>query len=58
MQQIQEWFDRIAGVSPQEYARLRTAESVFRQPGFDPAPFQKPACWRRRARIGVQRSRG
>ena len=58
MQQLQEWFDRLAGVSAQAAARQRAAEAVFRQPGFDSAPFERPAFWRRSARIGRGRARG
>ena len=58
MQQLQEWFDRLAGVSAQATARQRAVEAVFRQPGFDPTPFERPAFWRRRARVALGRARG
>ncbi len=57
MQQLQQWFDRLAGVSAQVVARQQAVEAVFRQPGFDPAPFERPAFWRRQARIGQGRAR-
>lgn len=60
MIQIQEWFDRLVGISPETSGRPGTALSPFGRPPFDAAAFQKPACWRRRpgaARLGPNPSR-
>ncbi len=58
MKQLQQWFDRLAGVSAQAAARQRTVEAVFRLPGYDPVLFERPAFWRRRARVGLGRTGG
>ena len=47
MNQLQRWFDRIAGVTEEERRRMDFAQSFFGQRGFDTTPLQTPACWRR-----------
>lgn len=53
MSHLQEWFERIAGVTQEEQARRAFAHALFSKPQFDPSAFQKPACWRRK-RMSVQ----
>lgn len=48
MNQIQAWFERIAGVTLEERERRAFAHEIFGRPPFDPAAFQRPACWRRK----------
>ena len=58
MNHIQEWFERIAGISQEERQRLAFARQLYGRPSFDLAAFEKPACWRRRPAIrawGVRR---
>ncbi len=50
MKHIQAWFERIAGVSREEMARLARAREIFAA-GDDLADLQLPACWRRPARV-------
>lgn len=52
MDRIQQWFERMAGVTQEETARRKFAEEFFGQRKFDVAAFQKPACWRRRSVSG------
>jgi hypothetical protein len=49
MNHIQEWFERIAGISREERDRREFSRELFGKPQFDPSVFQKPACWRRKA---------
>ncbi|SDH07295.1 hypothetical protein [Propionivibrio dicarboxylicus] len=48
MNAIQAWFERIAGITQEERERLAFARELYGRPSFDPAAFEKPACWRRR----------
>ena len=48
MNHIQEWFERIAGISQEERDRQAFAREVFGKPPLDPSMFEKPACWRRK----------
>ena len=51
MKQLQKWFDRIAGISADEAARLARAREIFRTATTDFSTLQKPACWRRQHRV-------
>lgn len=51
MNPIQEWFERIAGITHEERQRLAFARALYGRPSFDPAAFEKPACWRRKPRL-------
>ena len=48
MNQIQAWFDLIAGVTQEERARRAFARELFERPPFDLTGLQRPACWRRK----------
>ncbi len=52
MDQVQQWFDKLVGVTPGDNPRQHVAESLFRRPPFDSAAFQTPACWRRKSLPG------
>ena len=56
MNAIQAWFERIAGITQEERARLAFVRALYGRPSFDPAVFEKLVCWRRRA--GALRWRG
>jgi hypothetical protein len=49
---VQKWFERLAGVTPDERARYEFARALFDRQPFDNAALQKPACWRRQTRRG------
>ena len=49
MNQVQEWFDKLFGITAGVSDRQRMADSLFRRPLFDAAAFQTPACWRRKS---------
>lgn len=51
MNRIQQWLKQIAGVSQEERQRWAVAQEIFGTRGPDVSAFQKPACWRRKARI-------
>ncbi|MDR2839106.1 MAG: hypothetical protein LBV49_11170 [Azonexus sp.] len=51
MKHIQAWFERIAGVSREEMARLKRAREIFADGGNDLDRLRLPACWRRPARV-------
>lgn len=53
MKRLQHWFDLLAGISPDEQARLERAIAIFGDSGPDIAALQTPACWRRRNRVGA-----
>ncbi len=57
MNQVQEWFDKLVGVTSGTYDHQRLAESLFRRPLFDAAALQTPACWRRKAALGLRHSK-
>jgi hypothetical protein len=48
MSRLQEWFEKIVGITEKERDRRELAESLFGRPLFDAAAFHKPACWRRK----------
>ena len=50
MNQIQTWFERIAGVCRVERSRYEFARAIFARPPFNEADFRMPACWRRKLR--------
>jgi hypothetical protein len=54
MKHIQAWFERIAGISRDEMARLTRAREIFAASDTDLASLQLPACWRRSARVQVR----
>jgi hypothetical protein len=49
MSQLQEWFEKIVGITAKERDRRELVESLFCRPLFDAAAFHKPACWRRKS---------
>lgn len=51
MKILQKWFDRLAGISAEEQARLARARAIFAPHGLDVEQLQTPACWRRPLRI-------
>jgi len=53
MKHIQAWFERIAGISRDEAARLARARAIFAASDTDLASLQLPACWRRSVRVRV-----
>lgn len=55
MNTLQELFDRLLGIAHYQAAQRHKAHQVFCTPTLDLIPLEKPACWRRPARI--QRSR-
>ena len=58
MNQIQTWFERIAGVCHVEPQRYEFARALFARPPFDAAALQKPACWRRKRVSGMMSGPG
>lgn len=52
MNRIQKIFDLIAGVSQIENERIARARQIFGHRGHDVAALAKPACWRRKPRVG------
>ena len=55
MNTLQELFDRLLGIAHYQAALRHKAHQVFCTPTLNLIPLEKPACWRRPARI--QRSR-
>ena len=53
MKQLQKWFEQIAGVNREEQERQALARQIFGKPVHDITLLQKPACWRRKARIAL-----
>lgn len=51
MNRMQRLFEQIAGVCQAETQRWAMAQEIFGAPRIDVAALQKPACWRRKARI-------
>lgn len=51
MNNLQKWFEKIAGITQEEHARWELAKEVFSKKKMDTAVFQKPACWRRRTAL-------
>ena len=48
MNQVQRWFERIAGITEEERRRTAFAGAFFGQRGLlDTTVLQTPACWRR-----------
>ena len=55
MKRIQKWFEQIAGISQEERQRWAMAQQVFAARPIDVLALQRPAYWRRKARVsGVQ----
>jgi hypothetical protein len=50
MEQIQKWFEFIAGVSREEQAREALARKIFSSTQ-DLESLLTPACWRRKSRV-------
>lgn len=50
MNHIQEWFERMAGITLEEKNRMATAHTVFARKALDCSELHKPACWRRKTR--------
>ncbi len=53
MKQLQKWFDRLAGISAEEYSRLAQAHAIFAERQRDLSHLETPACWRRRQQISI-----
>ena len=53
MNQVQRWFERIAGITEEERRRTAFARAFFGQQGLDTTALQTPACWRRRTSRSV-----
>lgn len=51
MEQLQKFFERLAGVTHEEKRRLAFARQLFGASGIDFEAMEVPACWRRRNRI-------
>ncbi|WP_153110999.1 hypothetical protein [Propionivibrio limicola] len=49
---LQEWFERIAGITQDERTRTELAQEIFAKRQFNVAAFETPACWRRKANRG------
>ena len=52
MKRIQKWFELIAGISQEDLEREARARQIFAARNPDITALQKPACWRRKRRIG------
>jgi hypothetical protein len=52
MKRIQKWFELIAGISQDDIEREARARQIFAAPAADISALQKPACWRRKRRVG------
>ena len=57
MNQLQKWFDKVAGVTQEERARYEFAREVFCTQPIDVVVLQTPACWRRKARPVLEQLR-
>ncbi|MCE1243506.1 hypothetical protein [Oryzomicrobium sp.] len=56
MKFIQKWFEQIAGVSQEERQRWALARQIYSTQHIDVMALQRPAYWRRKARVsGVHR---
>jgi hypothetical protein len=55
MNTLQGLFDRLLGIAHYQAALRQKAHQVFCTPTLNLVPLEKPACWRRPARI--QRNR-
>ena len=56
MNQVQVWFEKLVGMTPEACYRQRMVETLFRRPLFNAAAFQTPACWRRKAPARLRRA--
>lgn len=55
MKSIQQWFERLAGITQDELDRIALAARVFSEvPETDVADFGIPACWRRGGKVEVR----
>lgn len=52
MKRIQKLFELIAGISQEDLEREARARQIFAARNPDITALQKPACWRRKRRIG------
>lgn len=50
MEQIQKWFEFIAGISREDQAREELARRIFTST-HDIESLLTPACWRRKSRV-------
>ncbi len=53
MKRLQKWFEQIAGVTQDELERLARAKEIFGDSAPDISELERPACWRRKRRIGA-----
>lgn len=52
MKTLQQWFEKLAGVSQDELDRISLAAKVFaEEQRLDLASLKTPACWRRDRRV-------
>ncbi len=49
MNQLQKWFERMAGMAQEERERRAFAQNLFARAQFDSSVLNTPACWRRKA---------
>jgi len=52
---LQRRFDRLVGIAHCEAALCRRAQQIFCAPTRNLGPLERPACWRRPARIQARR---
>ena len=53
MDRVQNWFEKVVGVTEEELRRREFAQRFFGQRPMDISALQRPACWRRlRAPVG------
>jgi len=53
MGRVQNWFEKVVGVTEEELRRREFAQRIFGQRPMDISALQRPACWRRlRAPVG------
>lgn len=51
MNRIQKIFEQLVGFTEEERRRLAFARQIFAARGLDLAAMDRPACWRRKARV-------
>jgi len=55
MNTLQQLFDRLAGIAHYETAIRVKAQKIYSAPTINLTPLERPACWRRPARIQTRR---
>ena len=54
MDHVQKWFEKIAGITHEDCARLEFARMHFGKQPFNASTLQKPACWRRKVKFNAR----